>query len=80
MTTLTVTEARKNLYTLLDNVAESHAPLQIAGKRHNAVLVSEDDWRAIQETLYLTSIPGMKESIVKGLKTPIEKCDKDLNW
>jgi prevent-host-death family protein len=80
MTTLTVTEARKNLYTLLDNVAESHAPLQIAGKRHNAVLVSEDDWRAIQETLYLSSIPGMKESIVKGLKTPIEKCDKDLNW
>ena len=80
MTTLTATEARKNLYTLLDNVAESHAPLQIAGKRHNAVLVSEDDWRAIQETLYLSSIPGMKESIVKGLKTPIEKCDKDLNW
>ena len=80
MTTLTATEARKHLYTLLDNVAESHAPLQIAGKRHNAVLVSEEDWRAIQETLYLSSIPGMKESIVKGLKTPIEKCDKDLNW
>jgi len=80
MTTLTATEARKNLYTLLDDVAESHAPLQIAGKRHNAVLVSEDDWRAIQETLYLSSIPGMKESIVKGLKTPIEKCDKGLNW
>jgi prevent-host-death family protein len=80
MTTLTVTEARKNLYTLLDNVAESHAPLQIAGKRHTAVLVSEEDWRAIQETLYLSSIPGMKKSIVKGLKTPIEKCDKDLNW
>jgi antitoxin YefM len=78
MTTLTATEARKNLYALLDNVAESHAPLQIAGKRHNAVLVSEDDWRAIQETLYLSSIPGMKESIVKGLKTPIEKCYKDL--
>ena len=80
MTTLTATEARKNLYTLLDDVAESHAPLQIAGKRHNAVLVSEEDWRAIQETLYLSSIPGMKGSIVKGLKTPIEKCDKDLNW
>ena len=80
MTTLTATEARKKLYTLLDDVAESHAPLQISGKRHNAVLVSENDWRAIQETLYLTSIPGMKESIIKGLKTPVEKCDKDLKW
>ena len=80
MTTLTATEARKNLYALLDDVAESHAPLQIAGKRHSAVLVSEEDWRAIQETLYLSSIPGMKESIVKGLKTPVEKCAKALKW
>ena len=80
MTTLTATDARKNLYALLDDVAESHAPLQIAGKRHSAVLVSEEDWRAIQETLYLSSIPGMKESIVKGLKTPVEKCAKDLKW
>jgi len=80
MTTLTATEARKNLYTLLDDVAESHAPLQIAGKRHNAVLVSEDDWRAIQETLYLSSIPGIKESIIQGLKTPVEKCAKELDW
>lgn len=80
MTTLTVTEARKNLYSLLDDVAESHAPLQISGKRHNAVLVSEDDWRAIQETLYLSSIPGLKASIVKGLKTPVNKCAKELDW
>ena len=80
MTTLTATEARKNLYTLLDDVAESHAPLQIAGKRHNAVLVSEDDWRAIQETLYLSSIPGIKESIIQGLKTPVEKYAKELDW
>ena len=80
MTTLTATEARKQLYTLLDDVSESHDPIQIAGKRHSAVLVSEDDWRAIQETLHLVSIPGMKDSIVKGMKTPVEKCDKDLDW
>lgn len=80
MTTLTATEARKRLYNLVDNVAESHAPIQIVGKRNSAVLISEEDWRAIQETLYLTSIPGMRESIQAGLKTPIEKCDKELNW
>ena len=80
MTTLTATEARKRLYNLLDDVADSHEPVQIAGKRHSAVLVSEMDWRAIQETLFLESIPGMKESIVKGLKTPVAKCAKGLDW
>ncbi len=80
MTTLTVTEARKRLYSLLDEVAESHEPVQIAGKRHSAVLVSEEDWRAIQETLYLISIPGMRDSIRKGLKTPVEECDEELDW
>ncbi len=80
MNSLTVTEARKRIYKLLDDVAESHEPVQISGKRHSAVLVSEEDWRAINETLYLTAIPGMRESIVKGLKTPIDKCDKELDW
>jgi len=80
MTTLTATEARKRLYTLLDDVAQSHEAVQIAGKRNSAVLVSEEDWRAIQETLYLMSMPGMKKSIIKGLKTPIEKCAKELKW
>lgn len=80
MTTVTATEARKRLYNLVDNVAESHVPVQIVGKRNSAVLISDEDWRAIQETLYLTSIPGMRESIQAGLKTPIEKCDKELNW
>jgi len=78
MTNLTATEARKQLYNLLAEVAESHAPVQIAGRRHAAVLVSEADWRAIQETLYLTGIPGMRESIVKGLKTPVQKCKPEL--
>lgn len=80
MTTLTATEARKKLYTLLDDVTESHEAIQIAGKRNSAVLVSEEDWRAIQETLYLTSIRGMKDSIIKGMRTPINKCDKELEW
>ncbi len=80
MTHLTATEARRQLYTLLDAVAESHEPVRIAGKRHAAVLVSEENWRAIQETLYLTSIPGMRESIRKGLSTPIEKCDEEPGW
>lgn len=65
MTTITATVARKQLYSLLDDVAESHEPIQIAGRRNSAVLLSEDDWRSVQETLYLTSIPGMRESIQK---------------
>ena len=80
MVTITATLARQTLYNLVDEVSLSHEPIQIAGKRNSAVLISEDDWRAIQETLYLTSIPDMKESIVRGLKTPVEKCHKDLGW
>lgn len=80
MTTLTATEARKRLYNLVDEVKESHEPVQIVGKRSSAVLISEDDWLAIQETLYLTSIPGMRESIQEGLETPIEECDEDVDW
>ncbi len=79
MTSISATEARKQLYALLDAVAESHEPVQIAGKRHSAVLVSESDWRAIQETLYLVGIPGMRESIKKGLRTPVAKCAKELD-
>lgn len=80
MTAISATEARKRLYQLLDDVAQSHEPIQITGKRSSAVLISEDDWRAIQETLFLCSVPGMRESIVEGLNTPIDRCDKDLDW
>lgn len=80
MPTLTATEARKKLYTLVDDVAESHDPIQIVGKRNSAVLVSEEDWRAVQETLYLSSIPEMRQSIRKGLKTPVEECEEELDW
>ena len=80
MATLTATEARKRLYTLVDDVANSHEPVQIVGKRNSAVLVSEEDWRAIQETLFLASIPEMRESIREGLKTPVEECEEELDW
>ena len=80
MTTLSASEARKRLYNLVDEVKETHRPVQIVGKRSSAVLVSEEDWKAIEETLYLTAIPGMRESIKKGLKTPIEKCGEKPGW
>lgn len=80
MTTITATEARKSLYKLLDDVSDSHEPIQITGKRSRAVLISEDDWRAVQETLYLHSVPGMRESIVDGMKTPVEECNEELDW
>ena len=78
MTTLTTTEARTKLHKLLDEVALSHQAIQIKGKRANAVLIAEEDWRAIQETLYLLSIPGIRESIREGLETPINRCSKEL--
>ena len=80
MTTMTVSKARASLYGLLRSVAKNHMPVQITGKDADAVLVSQEDWSAIQETLHLLSIPGMRESIREGLKTPIKKCDKKLNW
>ncbi len=80
MTTITATEARKILYRLLDEVSQSHEPVEITGKRGNAVLVGEDDWRAVQETLHLLSISGMRESIVEGMAAPIEELDEKLDW
>lgn len=80
MTTLSVTEARKRLYKLIDDVTESHEPVQITGKRGNAVLVGEDDWRSVQETLHLVSIPGMRESILDGMEAPVEKLEDQLDW
>jgi prevent-host-death family protein len=80
MTTVTATEARKQLYKLIDDVADSHEPVQITGKRGNAVLVGEDDWRAVQETLHLVSVPGMRESILEGMATPVEDLEDQLDW
>ena len=80
MKTISVSQARANLYKLMEEAGESHEPLVITGKKGNAVLVSEEDWRAIQETLYLLSIPGMRESIREGLETPVEECTEDIDW
>lgn len=80
MTTLNATEARSKLYSLIDETAESHKPIVIKGKRSNAVLLSEADWNAINETLYLVSIPGMRESIMEGMATDVDDCSQELDW
>ena len=80
MTVLTASEARANLYRLIDQAAESHEPIVIAGKRSSAVLISGEDWQAIQETMHLLSIPGMRESIREGMAEPLAKSAKELNW
>jgi len=80
MTTLTASEARAGLYRLIDQTAESHQPIIISGKRANAVLISEEDWSAIQETLFLLAIPGMRESIKEGMAEPLSKSKKALKW
>ena len=80
MVTLNTSEAREKLDTLLDETAASHEPVRITGPRSNGVLVNEEDWNAIQETLHLLSIPGMRESIREGLNTPVEDCEKEPGW
>jgi len=80
MTTLSASEARASLYRLIDQTAETHKPVMISGKRSNAVLVSEEDWSAIQETLYLMAIPGMRESIKDAMAEPLVKSKKSLKW
>lgn len=80
MSAVTATEARSNLYRLMDETAKSHEPVLISGKRNNAVLLSEEDWTAIQETLFLLSVPVMRETIREGMETPLEDCDKELDW
>jgi antitoxin YefM len=80
MNTLTASEARANLYRLLDQTSETHQPITISGKRNSAVLVSSEDWESIQETLYLLTVPGMRESIKRGMEEPIVNCSKVLDW
>ncbi len=80
MSILKATEARANLYNLIDETADSHQPIIITGKRNNAVLISEEDWNAINETLHLVSMPGMRDSIKEGLETDHSECAKDLDW
>jgi len=80
MPTLSATEARSKLYRLIDQASLTHEPIVITSKRGNAVLLSEDDWRSIQETMYLLNIHGMRESIREGLATPVEDCKEELDW
>ena len=80
MTILNVTEARTKLYSLIDEAADTHQPIVITGKRGNAVLVSEEDWNSISETLHLLSVPGMRESTKEGMNEPITECSKELDW
>jgi antitoxin YefM len=80
MVTLKASEARTKLFRLMDELSASHEPVQVIGKRSSVVIISADDWRSLEETLYLLSIPGMRASIRKGLKTPVSRCSKELNW
>jgi prevent-host-death family protein len=80
MDALSASEARANLYRLMDETASSHKPVLISGKRNNAVLIAADDWSAIQETLHLLSVPGMRESIKVGMAEPLDKSAKALKW
>jgi prevent-host-death family protein len=80
MSSIKITNARKNLYKLVESLADTHEPVHITGRSKSAVLIGEDDWRSIEETLYLLSIPGMRESIIKGMKEPLEKSTTKLQW
>jgi prevent-host-death family protein len=80
MMALTVTQARKRLFNLLDEANSSHSPILIEGKRGGAVLIGMEDWSAIEETLFLTSIPDMRESIKAGMKMPLRKTSKVVKW
>ena len=80
MTILNATEARTKLYSLIDEAASTHQPILIRGKRSNAVLLSEEDWNALNETLYLVSIPGMRKSILEGMATDADECSQELDW
>ncbi len=80
MTAVPSDKAGENLSSLIDQVAESHEPVRILGKGSIGVLVAEEDWRAIKETLHLVSIPDMRESICEGMETPIQDCSEDPGW
>jgi antitoxin YefM len=80
MSSINITNARKNLYKLVESLSETHEPVHITSRSKSAVLVAEDDWRSIEETLHLLSIPGMRESIIKGMKEPLSKMSTKVNW
>ncbi len=80
MSSINITNARKDLYKIVESVNLSHEPVHITGKNGSAVLIGEDDWKSIEETLYLMSLPGMRESIMEGMKTDLSNLEEDLDW
>ena len=80
MNTINVTNARKNLYKIIKSINNSHKPIHITGKNGSVVMIAEEDWNAIEETLFLSSDPKLKKSILEGMKEPIDKCSETLDW
>lgn len=80
MTTISATAARANLYRIIDEVNSESEPVTITGQRGNAVLISEKDWEAIQETLYLQSIPGFVDSVREASNEGLEAATVKLDW
>ena len=82
MKAINATTARTTLFRLMDEVAESHEPVLVTGRRHAVVMIPSADWNGIQETLYLLSIPGLREDLLKGKKTSLDSCiaEADLKW
>ncbi len=80
MSSINITNARKDLYRIIESLQDAHEPVHITGKNGSAVLISEEDWESIKETLYLLSIPSMRESIVEGMKTPTSELTENLDW
>ena len=80
MKTISETQAQADLSGLLEQTAASHEPIQITGRNVSAALVAEDNWRSIEETLYLLSIPGMRQSIQDGMRTPVREYSTELPW
>lgn len=78
MEQLSATQTRLKLFSLIDETAKTHQPIYIKGKRNKAVLINEEDWRSMEETVYLLSMPGMRESIIEGMKTPLEECYTEI--
>ena len=82
MKTFSVTKARQNIYSIMERTIEDSEPVQITGKKGDVIMISLEDWNSIQETLHIVSIPGMEESIVKGMKESIDECGtlEDIGW
>lgn len=80
MQTLSASKARADLYNLMDQAAENHEPVVITGKRNNAVLISQEDWNAIAETLHLNAVPGLTGSIQEAMQSPDSEFSDTLEW